>query len=1086
MWGGNLKYCILMGFCIWATPSLWAQTPTVEKTFLKKAADFRQHSKYDSALFYYEKAMDRATAEQNNKEKVQALNGLGLVYIDLSKYTQAQSYLNESIKIGETHLSDHDSDIGEAYGRLAYSYSQEGKIEQAIENYLISLRIFQNGVGEISQLAANTYSNLGAAYYLLGKQSQKAIENLQKSIEINHKLGGKESLEMARAYNDLANVYFDLEDHEQAIDYHRLSLQIKQKIMDPMHPSLGVSNFNLARSFFALGDYQRAADHYLNTLEIDIATFGEEHRWVGEDYYSIADCYNVQGNHLVALKYAQRASDIMQLTYGADNHRTATTYNTLGQVYLNLDNYEQAIIHFQKALGAFDKNPIDTRDIPHGKALAQSQMGILSSLQGDYQRSIEHHQQSLNLHRSILSADHYLVARDFQNLAVGYTGLGQREKALNHYQTALEMMISSSGREHPQVARLYLDIGDFYLENQQTTKALEHYQTALQSMVPQLAMTNYPNPSLEQLSLLPITLDILNQKGWAFDTQYSTSGDPQDLKNAMKSYRLAMDLIDTLRVGFLEQGSKQSLQENHLQVYERSLAAAQKLFHLDGSTAHLATAFKVMEKSKAFLLLTSLRESTARSFANIPAALWQKEQDLKYNLAFCETKAQNEQDESKKLEWRQKAFLLNKTYDSLMMRISQDHPQYHQLKYNTSVIALSALQKSMSKDQMILQYFTGEKDLHALAVTSNDQMLYSVPFDRSMMRNVEVLRRYLTEKTPFDNAFSLASQELYKHLLAPAGDLMQNRTLTIIPDGILNYFPFEILSPSASGTESSYSDLDYLIFQHNINYAYSATLWNSMKDPPTSSRSVNYLAFAPQFNQREEQSDDFSSQLALTEIVRGNLSELKGTLREAGSIASFFNGQFLQGELATESQFKESAPAYEILHLATHAIVDDRFPMNSRLLFTASGDSVNDGDLHVWELYNMQLKAKMAVLSACNTGFGKLQRGEGVMSLGRAFAYAGCPSVIMSLWPAQDEATADIMELFYEGIAQGLSKDQALAQAKINYLNQANDLFAHPFYWAGFVVQGDTSPLKKSPPLLIWWMVGLLLAISLFFVFRRR
>ena len=169
-----------------------------------------------------------------------------------------------------------------------------------------------------------------------------------------------------------------------------------------------------------------------------------------------------------------------------------------------------------------------------------------------------------------------------------------------------------------------------------------------------------------------------------------------------------------------------------------------------------------------------------------------------------------------------------------------------------------------------------------------------------------------------------------------------------------------------------------------------------------------------------------------------------------------------QDAAATESQFKLAAPESDIIHLATHAIVDDRDPLNSRLLFTISEDTIDDGDLYVWELYNMQIDAQMAVLSACNTGFGKLERGEGVMSLGRAFAYAGCPSIIMSLWPAQDEATADIMELFYEGIADGLPKDQALAGAKRAYLDRADDLFSHPFYWAGFIAQGDPKPVGLS------------------------
>lgn len=221
---------------------------------------------------------------------------------------------------------------------------------------------------------------------------------------------------------------------------------------------------------------------------------------------------------------------------------------------------------------------------------------------------------------------------------------------------------------------------------------------------------------------------------------------------------------------------------------------------------------------------------------------------------------------------------------------------------------------------------------------------------------------------------------------------------------------------------------------------------------------------------------------------------------EVNAIADHFEGQFYEGATASEQLFKEYAPNYDIIHLATHAIIDDVHPMNSRLLFSLNEDSVQnanspdesaqDGNLYAWELYNMQLNAQMAVLSACNTGFGKLQRGEGVMSLGRAFAYAGCPSIIMSLWPAQDQATADIMVNFYQGLSAGMTKDEALQKAKLKYLENTDELFAHPFYWASFVVQGDSAPLNTPYGMFSYWWLGgglalVLLSVGLFIRYRK-
>ncbi|MEL7006350.1 MAG: CHAT domain-containing protein, partial [Bacteroidota bacterium] len=141
-------------------------------------------------------------------------------------------------------------------------------------------------------------------------------------------------------------------------------------------------------------------------------------------------------------------------------------------------------------------------------------------------------------------------------------------------------------------------------------------------------------------------------------------------------------------------------------------------------------------------------------------------------------------------------------------------------------------------------------------------------------------------------------------------------------------------------------------------------------------------------------------------------------------------------------------------------------------------DSLEDGMLHTFELFNMNLSAELAVLSACNTGIGKLQKGEGVMSLGRAFSYAGCPSIVMSHWSVDDRSTSELMSLFYKNLSEGKSKDLSLKQAKKEFLNNTDELRTHPLYWAGFVVLGDTKPLTNgSGHQLIYWLIGVVLVI---------
>ena len=243
-----------------------------------------------------------------------------------------------------------------------------------------------------------------------------------------------------------------------------------------------------------------------------------------------------------------------------------------------------------------------------------------------------------------------------------------------------------------------------------------------------------------------------------------------------------------------------------------------------------------------------------------------------------------------------------------------------------------------------------------------------------------------------------------------------------------------------------------------------------------------FLAFAPSFSPSDARTNDFAFDRRSTS---DSLAELAGASEEVEILSSLFEGESLKQQNASEYEFKQKAGSYDVIHLATHAIIDDINPMKSRLLFSSELDSLEDGNLHAYELFNLDLSASMAVLSACNTGFGKVHKGEGVQSLGRAFAYAGCPSIVMSLWPAPDEATSEIMQIFYAELADGASKDAALRTAKLAFLENQPDFLLHPFYWAGFIVQGNTDPIFKAPVhITTWILLGLGLILS-FLLIRK-
>jgi CHAT domain-containing protein len=222
--------------------------------------------------------------------------------------------------------------------------------------------------------------------------------------------------------------------------------------------------------------------------------------------------------------------------------------------------------------------------------------------------------------------------------------------------------------------------------------------------------------------------------------------------------------------------------------------------------------------------------------------------------------------------------------------------------------------------------------------------------------------------------------------------------------------------------------------------------------------------------------------------IRGSLTKLQWAEREVKGISEIIAGNTYYHDKATEEIFKKKAPKAGIIHLATHAIINDKNPMYSKLVMSKDKNSGEDGFLNTYELYNMNLSADLVVLSACNTGCGKLIRGEGIMSLARGFMYAGCPSIVMSLWPVDDQSTSLLMKYFYNGLDDGLSKDKALRNAKLEYLKRADAVKSNPFYWAGFVPIGNTKPiqLRHKPSNLVWLSLSFFFGLCLTLVLKRK
>ena len=331
--------------------------------------------------------------------------------------------------------------------------------------------------------------------------------------------------------------------------------------------------------------------------------------------------------------------------------------------------------------------------------------------------------------------------------------------------------------------------------------------------------------------------------------------------------------------------------------------------------------------------------------------------------------------------------------------------------------------------------------------------------------------------------FQKTGYDLFSILIAPVEDYFISERVLISPDNLLSYLPFETLPvKNSSNSNLSYKEIEFMMEEYDISYTYSATFMaENLRNKKSNGSKV--IAFAP----------DYSDPVNIQELYQkrqqqGNiLYDLPYARMEAEYVSKKLGGKLLINESARESEFKKDAPDFDIIHLAMHTVLDDDNPMRSTLIFSPDSTGTEDRFLRTYEIYNIPLKARMVVLSSCNTGTGKLFSGEGILSLARGFIYSGCESVVMSMWEIEDRAGTDIVKLYYDYLKKGYSKSMSLRKARIDFLRKADQLRAHPYFWSTLVVYGDNSPIIRPvwPRFLIAALI-ILIAVVLIYHLRKR
>ncbi|MCB0523149.1 MAG: CHAT domain-containing protein [Lewinellaceae bacterium] len=885
-----------------------------------------------------------------------------------------------------------------------------------------------------------------AAYYGLNKFAE-AAETFPQLEQTAFARIPNDSTFWSDYYNTAGAIYFGLGNYENALKYGLKELAFYEKIGNK--PETAIASNNIGTYYRDRGDYDRALEYTLSALQM---------------FSSLPDI---------------DPSDILW------------TYDNISKIWLRKKNYENAISYAEKGLSILKKQCPDQYEREINFYLDQANAYIELEEFPQVLEALNHARQLQEFHHS-----RFGIADTWLNLGFVYCMTNQYALA----ESNLKKAIDAFGSGHPFLGKTCRYFGLLYQFQGQYRKALEWQQKGLRLMAGLEPTSDLiSNPDMQHVNVYNDYVRALMEKGETLKKISITESDPVMLEAALNTYDYATQVLDTMR-NLYQEGSKAYWNLETRPILENAISIALQLHKQSGNEDYIHQAFRYAEKGKAYLLTEALRESAAKQESGIPEELLAEEKHLNIEIAFYKKLIYQEQqkqtpDASRMLLCQSEILQRRRANESLMVKLERNYPEYYQIKYRQIIPDIPMLQKSLPDHAGLLEYFQSDSAIYAFYVSPNSVKAVQCASDDDLFQLLDGLRnqKRVAEQGRSKAAihdFAHQAASLYQMLIAPVLSEIPEQ-LIIIPDGQLAYLPFELLLTQdiSEDANATYASLPYLLQKTTVRYEYSALL--AFQKPVKKHCNRFFEGYAPIYGKK-----------LMAEALRGaghgcrewNASDfvnLANNQPEVSAIAEITGGSAILGPDATEASFREKAPGSRILHLSMHGFLNDCDPAYSGLVFAPDNKDMdqeadqeaNDGILHAYEVYNLRLNADLAVLSACNTGRGKLAKGEGIISMARAFKYAGCNNVLMSLWQADDLSTREIMTGFYERLKKGDGKAAALRQAKLDYL--AASPRTHPFFWGAFILIGDNTELQSENH-WYWYGGAIVLVLAIFLIYQER
>ncbi|MDX2042504.1 MAG: CHAT domain-containing tetratricopeptide repeat protein [Acidobacteriota bacterium] len=821
---------------------------------------------------------------------------------------------------------------------------------------------------------------------------------------------------IASMQNNLCSVNQRLGNFDRALEHCRQSLKLAEAAANRV--TVGNILNNLGIISRQQGELNQALDYYRRSLAIK-ESLGEK-IGVARLLNNIGVAYRAMGNETAALRHYQQSLAIAEEI--GNRAGAAQTMANIAMVQRALGNYKLALDYCQRGL-AISEAVGDKANV----SFLLEELGKLYTQEGDYQHAMEVYRKSLTLAEA--SGQKMEIA--IRLLAVGgaFRRLGDEAAAIEHFRRGFELA-ESIGVPYTARAGLH-SLAHLYLHQGKFAEALEMGERSI-----------------------ALARQINNQEG-LWGSLVVSGASLRQLKQPEKARQY---LEEAIRISESSRAELSAGAREQVHVQGNYFDAYINMVMLMVEAGRAEDSLNFAERAKARVLLDALSAGKADISKSMTEDERRQERRLKDELTNANSRLSRAAQASKPNPQQladlktnlEKARLDYESYES---RLYAAHPELRAQRGEAPIIKTEELAAMVDDKTALLEFtVTGQAAYlfvitKATGKTQPEIRVHTLPIKQDeLTKQANDFRQQLAS---LDLGFRASAKRLHESLLKPASAQLAGKTrLVIVPDAALWELPFQALIAG---------DNRYLIETAAVSYAPSLTVLREMQSK-RNGRGTGLLAFGnPAFNaEAVERATIAKRDEKLTPLPEAE-TEVKALAQLHGAASRVFIGAE-----ASEARLKSEAANAGILHFATHGILNDSAPLYSHLAL-AAGDKTEDGQkedgmLEAWELLRMDLKADLAVLSACETARGKIGAGEGVIGLSWAMFVAGVPSTVVSQWKVESSSTRDLMVAFHRnlkgaGNKPGLPKSEALRQSVLSLLKKPTT--NHPFYWAGFVLVGN-------------------------------